>query len=180
MKPLSFSLNHVGIYVINIDAMSDFYTSFFGFVITDRRDDVNPIRFMTMSPNEHHQLLLVSGRKPESDSTVAQISFLMEEFPSLRRLHERARREPRIRKLWALDHGNSWTVYFKDPEDNIIECYVHTPWHVSQPYGKPIDFSLSDAQIRQRTESEALVNPTYKPAETFRSELEARLRENAQ
>ena len=177
MRPLSFSLNHVGIYVIDIDAMSEFYTSFFGFVITDRRDDINPIRFMTMSPNEHHQLLLVSGRKPDSDSTVAQISFLMEDFPSLRRLHERASAEPRIRKLWALDHGNSWTVYFKDPEDNIIECYVHTPWHVSQPYGKPIDFSLSDVQIRQRTESEALANPTYKPAETFRDELEARLRE---
>jgi catechol 2,3-dioxygenase len=177
MRRLAFSLNHVGIYVIDIDAMSDFYTSFFGFVITDRRDDINPIRFMTMSPNEHHQLLLVSGRKPDSDSTVAQISFLMEDFPSLRRLHERASAEPRIRKLWALDHGNSWTVYFKDPEDNIIECYVHTPWHVSQPYGKPIDFSLSDVQIRQRTESEALANPTYKPAGTFRDELEARLRE---
>jgi catechol 2,3-dioxygenase len=180
MTPLSFSLNHVGIYVIDIDAMSNFYTSFFGFVITDRRDDVNPIRFMTMSPSEHHQLLLVSGRKPDSDSTVAQISFLMQDFPSLRRLHERASAEPRIRKLWALDHGNSWTVYFKDPEDNIIECYVHTPWHVSQPYGKSINFSLSDAEIRQRTEFEALANPTYKPAEAFRVELEARLRERAQ
>jgi catechol 2,3-dioxygenase len=180
MMPLSFSLNHVGIYVIDIDAMSKFYTSFFGFVITDRRDDVNPIRFMTMSASEHHQLLLVSGRKPENDSTVAQISFLMQDFPSLRRLHERAGAEPRIRKLWTLDHGNSWTVYFKDPEDNIIECYVHTPWHVSQPYGKPIDFSLSDAQIRQRTESEALTNPTYKSAEAFRAEIEARLRERSQ
>jgi catechol 2,3-dioxygenase len=180
MTSLSFSLNHVGIYVIDIDAMSNFYTSFFGFVITDRRDDVNPIRFMTMSPSEHHQLLLVSGRKPDTDSTVAQISFLMPDFPSLRRLHERASAEPRIRKLWALDHGNSWTVYFKDPEDNIIECYVHTPWHVSQPYGKSIDFSLSDAQICQGTESEALANPTYKPAEAFRAELEARLRERAQ
>jgi catechol 2,3-dioxygenase len=179
MTSLFFSLNHVGIYVIDIDAMSNFYTSFFGFVITDRRDDVNPIRFMTMSPSEHHQLLLVSGRKPDSDSTVAQISFLMQDFPSLRRLHERASAEPRIRKLWALDHGNSWTVYFKDPEDNIIECYVHTPWHVSQPYGKSIDFSLSDAQIRRGTESEALANPTYKPAEAFRAEIEARLRERA-
>jgi catechol 2,3-dioxygenase len=135
---------------------------------------------MTMSANEHHQLLLVSGRKPGSDSTVAQISFLMEDFPSLRRLHQRASAESRVRKLWALDHGNSWTVYFKDPEDNIIECYVHTPWHVGQPYGKPIDFSLSDAQIHQRTESEALANPTYKPAQIFRAELETRLRDRAQ
>ena len=180
MTSLSFSLNHIGIYVIDIDAITDFYTSFFGFVITDRRDDVNPIRFMTMSANEHHQLLLVSGRKANSDSTVAQISFLMDDFPSLRRLHELASAEPRIRKLWTLDHGNSWTVYFKDPEDNIIECYVHTPWHVCQPYGKPIDFTQSDEQIYRRTESDSLANPTYKPAELFRAELEARLRERAQ
>src|SRR6201987_3056790 len=118
-----------------------------------------------------------SAPKPGKSSTVAQLSFLMEDFPSLRRLHERASPEPPIRKLCTHHHGNSWTVYFKDPEDNMIECYVHPPWHVSQPYGKPIDFSLSDAQIRQRTESDAVANPTYKPAATFRAELEARLRE---
>src|SRR6201996_8613697 len=180
MRPLSFSLNHVGIYVIDIDAMADFYTGFFGFVITDRRDDSNPIRFMTLSPTEHHQLLLVSGRKPDSESTVAQLSFLMEDFPSLRRLHERAAAEPRIRKLWALDHGNSWTVYFRDPEDNIVECYVHTPWHVAQPYGTPIDFSLSDEAIESRTEAASLANPSYMPADAYRAKMAALLGERAQ
>jgi catechol 2,3-dioxygenase len=179
MKPLTFSLNHVGIYVIDIERMADFYTSFFGFVITDRRDHVNPIRFMTMSADEHHQLLLACGRKPESESTVNQISFLMDDFASLRKLYERATTDSRVRKVWTLDHGNSWTVYFKDPEDNTIECYVHTPWHVSQPYGVPIDFSLPDEEIYRRTEQASLANPTYKTAETFRHELEQRLRERA-
>lgn len=175
--PLTFSLNHVGIYVIDIDLMTEFYTSFFGFVITDRRDHVNPIRFLTMSPDEHHQLLLASGRKPGSDSTVNQISFLMEDFPSLRRVYDKATTDERVRKVWTLDHGNSWTVYFKDPEDNTIECYVHTPWHVSQPYGVPIDFSRSDEEIYRATETAALANPSYKPAEQYRRELEQRLRE---
>lgn len=179
MKPLTFSLNHVGIYVIDIELMTEFYTSFFGFVITDRRDHVNPIRFLTMSPDEHHQLLLASGRKPDSDSTVNQISFLMEDFTSLRRVYERATTDARVRKIWTLDHGNSWTVYFKDPEDNTIECYVHTPWHVSQPYGVPIDFTRSDEDIYRTTETAALANPSYKPAEQYRRELEQRLRERA-
>lgn len=172
---MNFSLNHVGIKVIDIHAMSDFYTSFFGFVITDRRDDPNPIQFMTRSPDEHHQLLLAWGREPDQPSTVAQISFLMDDFAQLRALHDRAQADPRVTKIWTLDHGNSWTVYFHDPEGNTIECYVHTPWHVSQPYGTPIDFSQSDEAIYAATEKASLANPTYRTAEAFRAELVAQL-----
>lgn len=175
MTRINFSLNHVGIYVIDIDTMTDFYTSFFGFIVTDERTDMNPIRFMTMSPDEHHQLLLVSGRTPDSPSTVAQISFLLDDFKQLRAVHERAQADPRITRIWTLDHGNSWTVYFRDPEDNIIETYVHTPWHVSQPYGTPIDFSLSDAEIYAATEKSVLANPSYMPAGDFREQLAERL-----
>ena len=173
----NFSLNHVGIYVIDIDRMTDFYTSFMGFIVTDERTDTNPIRFMTMSPDEHHQLLLVAGRKPDSPSTVAQISFLMDDFPSLRRLHEAAHADPRIEKIWSLNHGNSWTVYFRDLEDNIVECYVHTPWHVSQPYGTPIDFNKSDQEIWDETETASKANPTYMTAEAYSAKIAARLAE---
>ncbi len=175
MKTPRFSLNHMGIYVIDIEKMTDFYTSFFGFVVTDERVDVNPIRFMTMSPDEHHQLLLVAGRKPDSPSTVAQISFLLDGLPALRALHEAANSDKRVPKVWTLNHGNSWAVYFMDPEDNIIECYVHTPWHVSQPYGTPIDFTKSDGDIYAETEQASLANPTYMPAEAFRAKLADRL-----
>ena len=84
MKLANFSLNHVGIFVFDIDLMTEFYTSFFGFVVTDGRYDVNPIRFLTMTPTEHHQLLLASGRPPGSTSTVHQISFLLDDFAQLR------------------------------------------------------------------------------------------------
>jgi catechol 2,3-dioxygenase len=180
MKRLGFSLNHVGIFVIDIDQMSDFYTDFLGFVISDRRDDPNPIQFLTLSPDEHHQLLLVAGRKPDSPSTVAQISFLMPDFAQLRALHERAQTDPRIEKIWSLDHGNSWTVYFRDPEDNIVECYVHTPWHVAQPYGTPIDFSLSDEEIYRRTETASLANPSYMASDAYRAKMALLLGEQAQ
>ena len=172
---MNFSLNHVGIKVIDMPTMSDFYTSFFGFVITDRRDHPNPIQFMTRSPDEHHQLLLAWGREPDHPSTVAQISFLMDDFKQLRELHDRAQADPRVTKIWTLDHGNSWTVYFHDPEGNTIECYVHSPWHVSQPYGTPIDFSLSDEAIYVATEKASLANPTYMTAEAYRQQLVERL-----
>lgn len=166
-----FSLNHVGIYVIDIDVMTDFYTSFLGFVVTDERVDVKPIRFMTMSPDEHHQLVLSSGRKPDSPSTVAQISFLLDDLQALRGLHKAATSDTRIRRVWSTCHGNSWAVYFMDPEDNVVECYVHTPWYVSQPYGTPIDFTLSDEAIYAATEKAVRANDTFMPAEAFRAKI---------
>lgn len=175
MKTANFSLNHLGIYVTDIDMMTDFYTSFFGFVVTDRRDDVNPIRFMTMSPDEHHQLLLASGRPQGSRTTVNQISFLLDDFAQLRGVYEKASSDPRIKKVWSLDHGNSWALYFSDPEENTIECYVHTPWHVNQPYGRPIDFTLSDEDIFRKTESEVRQNSSFMSAAAYREKLAQRL-----
>lgn len=179
MTKINFSLNHVGIKVIDIERMSDFYTSFFGFVITDRRNHPNPIQFLTGSPSEHHQLLLAWGRDAGEPSTVAQISFLLDDFAQLRSLYERATTDQRVPKVWTLDHGNSWTVYFHDPEENTIECYVHTPWHIAQPYGTPIDFSLSDEQIYAATEQAVRANPSFLPAEEFRRQLGARLQQTA-
>lgn len=177
MSLANFSLNHLGIFVVDIDKMEKFYTSFFGFVVTDQRLDPNPIRFMTMTPTEHHQLLLASGRDPNGPSTVHQISFLVEDFAAIRRIRDAALAHPEVTNVRSLDHGNSWALYFADPEGNTIECYVHTPWHVSQPYGKPIDFSLSDEEVWARTEKEVLENPSYMPAETFQADLERRLAE---
>jgi catechol 2,3-dioxygenase len=175
MKLAQFSLNHMGIYVIDIDKMSDFYTSFFGFVISDRRDSPNPIRFLTGSPTEHHQLLLASGRDPAQPSTVHQISFLVEDFAALRRIYDAAVADPRVSDVRGLDHGNSWALYFKDPESNTIECYVHTDWHVDQPYGRPIDFSLDDDAIYKRTEQEVRANPSFTSAEAAHARLAEQL-----
>lgn len=175
MRLANFQLNHLGIYVTDIDLMTEFYTSFFGFVITDRRDDVNPIRFMTMSATEHHQLLLASGRPAGSRSTVHQISFLLDDFAQLRRVHDAAQADKRVRKVWSLDHGNSWALYFSDPEENTVECYVHTPWHVNQPYGKPIDFKLSDEEIYRKTEGEVRANPSFMSAAQYREGMAKRL-----
>lgn len=177
MSLAHFSLNHLGIFVIDIEKMTNFYTGFFGFVVTDERLDPNPIRFMTMTPTEHHQLVLASGRDPKGPSTVHQISFLVDDFAAIRRIRDAALAHPDVTSVNALDHGNSWALYFKDPEGNTIECYVHTPWHISQPYGKPIDFDRSDAEIWAKTEADVLANPSYLPAETFQADLERRLAE---
>jgi catechol 2,3-dioxygenase len=49
--------------------------------------------------------------------------------------------------LFGLNHGNSWSVYFDDPEDNRVEIYVDTPFHTPQPCGEPLNLELSDEAI---------------------------------
>ena len=74
-------------------------------------------------------------------------------------------------KLRQTSHGNAWSVYFPDPEGNQIEIYLDTPWHVAQPHGDPMDFSLSDAEIFAQTEAKVRADPTFKVKEAREAEL---------
>jgi catechol 2,3-dioxygenase len=61
-------------------------------------------------------------------------------------------------------HGNGWSIYLKYPEGNLLEIYAHTPWHIPQPYGYPIDFVQSDEQIMATTEAHCHGDPAFAPA----------------
>ncbi|WP_457824679.1 VOC family protein, partial [Staphylococcus aureus] len=55
------------------------------------------------------------------------------------------------RDMEGRNHGNSWSIYFKDPEGNILELYTATPWYVSQPWRVALDLSQTDEQIEAET-----------------------------
>src|SRR3546814_12133171 len=44
----------------------------------------------------------------------------------------------------GLNHGNAWSVYFNDLEENRIEVYLDTPFHTPQPCGEPLHLEQSD------------------------------------
>ncbi len=52
----------------------------------------------------------------------------------------------------VVTHGNAWSVYFSDPEDNTLEIYAHTPWYIPQPAAIPFDLDLSNQEIMAQTE----------------------------
>ena len=64
-----------------------------------------------------------------------QISFTWSSLDDIRDLDKKLRR--RGVKTTPIDHGNAWSIYFPDPEGNTIECYLDSPWQVSQPHGHP-------------------------------------------
>ena len=157
---------HFGIYVTDLERMVSFYTDVFGLTITDRgegRTFKNTLVFMSASPDQHHQLVIASGRPAEATfSTVMQISFSV---PSIQHLRDawaaaEARGATHIR---GLNHGNALSVYMLDPEGNTVEVYIDTPFYVSQPHGDPLDLSRSDEDLMRETEAICRADPSFQP-----------------
>jgi catechol 2,3-dioxygenase len=163
MRP---TLSHMGIFVTDMDRMIRFYTEVLGLTLTDRGRGItfdNDIAFMSSDPEKHHQLALASGRPKEAAfSTVMQASFAVGTLDDLRAVKARALAGGAT-GLRALDHGNAWSIYFKDPEGNTVEAYLDTPFHVPQPHGDPLDLDMSDEEIVRTTEAACRNDPGFMP-----------------
>jgi catechol 2,3-dioxygenase len=160
------NLTHMGIYVRDLERMREFYGKVLGLRVTDSGYAARlgaAICFMSGDPKVHHQVVLVSGR-PESASytTVMQISFTVASLAELRRVRDLALAEG-ARGMRPVNHGNAWSVYFEDPEGNVIEVYLDSPWHVPQPHGDPLDLDKPDEEIMAETEAVCRADPGFLP-----------------
>ncbi|WP_250456250.1 VOC family protein [Caballeronia sp. ATUFL_M2_KS44] len=160
-QALKASFKHVGIYVMDVDTMVDFYTDWFGLVKTDEGNGpVGKGVFLSGDPSEHHQIVFVAGREPGTKSIINQLSFQVDDLPTVRAYHKRAQDEGRtITRIKS--HGNSFSIYVLDPEGNQMEIYCDTPWYVSQPVSLPLDLSQSDEDILAQVEKAVRANPTF-------------------
>ena len=166
--------SHFGIYVTDLERMVDFYSQVFGLTITDTgRGHTFPsdLVFMSASPDQHHQLVLVSGRPKEATfSTVMQMSFIVPAIQFLRDIKALAL-EKGATQMRGLNHGNALSIYFSDPEGNTVEVYVDTPFYVAQPHGDPLDLGMSDEEIMRETEAICRKDPTFMPLQEWREKF---------
>lgn len=147
-------ITHVGINVMDIDRMVDFYTRVLGLSVSDYGYSERlqcKLAFLTSDPGTHHQVVMVGTRPEGTESTVNQISFVVPSLDDLRAANRRLIAEGI--ETTPINHGNAWSVYFPDPEGNLVEVYLDSPFHVPQPHGQPLDLSLSDDEIIARTEA---------------------------
>ena len=148
-----FSLNHMELYVTDLEAMRAFYTATLGFTVTDESGaGENQMVFLSHDPAEHHQLVLTTGRPARVDfNTINHISFRLESVSALRKTWEKVNASS-YGPIEQANHGISWSLYFRDPEQNRLECFVDTPWYTPQPFRVPLDLSLPDGKILRQTE----------------------------
>ena len=171
-------LCHIGVYAFDLEPMVDFYSRVFGLVVTDRGYSEGRgvhIAFLSRDPTEHHQIAIASGRPKEAvHTTINQISFRVDGLEELQQYYPWLVKEG-VKKLDPRNHGNAWSVYFSDPEGNRVEIYCGTPWHVSQPFGEPLDLTLPAATIRANTEAMVKEDPTCLPMDVFSAQLKKKL-----
>ncbi|MEJ7931037.1 VOC family protein [Ramlibacter sp. AN1015] len=163
-------LSHFGIYVRDIDAMTRFYTEVFGLRLTDQGEGRNfkvKLHFLSGSPEQHHQLVLASGRAADAPSTVMQLSFKVAEIDHLRQVRARALAAGAT-QMRGMNHGNALSIYFSDIEGNTVEVYLDTPWYVPQPHGDPLDLDKSDQQLWEETEAACRADPAFRPVDDWK------------
>ena len=127
--------------------------------------------FLSRDPNEHHQIVLCSGRPEAGFNTVNQISLRTDTLDTLRLLKNRLSRESEVTEIVAVTHGNAISLYFRDPEGNRVEVFVDTPFYCQQPQRVAVDLNQSDAKIWHMVETHARSQPHFKMRETWVDEM---------
>jgi catechol 2,3-dioxygenase len=177
MGTIHARLAHVGIYAYDKKLLERFYTTVLGLMVTDSgaaRSGME-LTFLSGTPGNHHQLVLVSGRPDTSGfNPINQISFMVDSLADLRVVHGRAL-DNGATDMRVTCHGNAWSCYFKDPEGNTVEAYLDTPFHVPQPHGEPLDLAKSDDEILRETEAACRADPGFMMMDEFQKSLAGRL-----
>ncbi|MYE03115.1 MAG: VOC family protein, partial [Alphaproteobacteria bacterium] len=115
---MALAWSHMVLYVEDVERMLAFYTDVLGFEITDRGPlgrDGKEIVFLSQDPDEHHQVAFIGGRKEAGPSnSVNHSAFRIDDLAALRKMSaaldaEGVSYNPR-------SHGNTWSIYFEDPE----------------------------------------------------------------
>ncbi|WP_281560817.1 VOC family protein [Thalassomonas sp. RHCl1] len=168
VKMPNMLLSHVELYVQDLTQMEAFYTKALGFVVTDRGEGKNGMVFLSRSPNEHHQIVLNPRQSHRSiASPVDHISFRVGSLTELRLFNTSLQQMPEI-NIQTVSHGSTWSIYFRDPEDNRFEIFTDTPWYVNQPCKFTVDFTLTDEALIEFTESKIKELPGYSIANEWK------------
>ncbi len=160
---MGMKLSHAFIDVADLNKVAPFYTDVLGFMITDRghiNGEIEAI-FMSQDPDNHHQIALAQTLpEKNSEQNLGHVAFRAESLDDLRALKNRLISEG-IKIGREISHGNAWSLYFADPEGNGVECFVDTPFHVSQPQVKPTDIDLDDEALLAKTRDDFSQEPEF-------------------
>jgi catechol-2,3-dioxygenase len=164
--------------------MEDFYARVLGFTVTDRGEAGGmKLVFLSRDPNDHHQIVLATGRpdtlpantaNPQFGPSINQISFKMGSLTDLRDMHERLLAEGGS-NLFPANHGVAWSIYAHDPEGNNLEFFVDSEWYITQPFLIPLDLSKSDSEIVSEARKMCETSEGFEPYADWRKKIAARM-----
>jgi catechol 2,3-dioxygenase len=171
--------SHAVLSVRSLEEMIAFYEEVLGFRVSDR-GPLGPgfdIAFLSQVGSDHHQLAFVPAMGESASTRLHHMAFRVPSLADVKAVAERVRSDGRASNIQFVNHGNAWSVYFQDPEDNGVEVFCDSPWGVRQPQARPWDPSMSEEELRRQTEELFGNEPGFRPMEEFYAEHRSRLGE---
>ena len=141
-------VHHVGLSARDPAALAAFYHDVLGLEVVGGSTADTPVfgatAFLSSHPaEESHDLALFAN--PAYQHT----AFKVRSLAHLRAIYQRIRSRGVPVKM-AFNHGVSLAFYFEDPEGHLIEVYWPTGRAWRQPYGVPIDLTLSEEALQRQ------------------------------
>ena len=176
---MGYTVSHFEIRARDPAAMAKFYTEVMGFIVSDRGVlDRGPAKgreliFLSHSPEEHHQIVLIPSDVTDQGGGIGHVAFRVDSLEEVRSVYEKVRALP-YTKPEPVSHGNTWSVYFRDPENNRIEVFTQTPWHTTQPCRFDVDYDQPDAALKEATRVEASKLDGFASTEAWQEEFDRR------
>lgn len=136
-------LAHVVLRTANLDRMVDFYTKFLGGTVTYGNEMISFITY----DQEHHRIALIGipSTEPKHPTScgLEHIAFGFRSLADLM-LSYRQRKAHNINPVWCVNHGPTTSVYYKDPDGNMLETQVDnfdtveeaTAFMISEPFAQ--------------------------------------------
>lgn len=172
--------SHCVLYVRDLDAMIEFYRDVLGFEVSDRgpMDPSQPagvqLAFLSQVGSDHHQIAFAPVRGDGPSTTLDHIAFRVDSLEDVQEMAKRLEDDGRASELGPVNHGNAWSIYFRDPEGNRIEVFTDSPFHVRQPQIHGLDLSLDRASMRKATEEHFGGEPDFMPMDKWAADHKRR------
>ena len=137
-------LSHVGVFVKDLDTMTQFYCETLGLTESHRNGD--RMVFLTADvEKEDHEVVLVRGRDGDA-KIIQQLSFRVGTIEDVKAFYQTFQ-QMGIEIQQTVSHGAGASCYFYDPEGNRLEVFADIEVEGGRGYSGPIDLEKSAEEL---------------------------------
>ena len=137
-------LSHVGVFVKDLDTMTQFYCETLGLPESHRNGD--RMVFLTADvEKEDHEVVLVRGRDGDA-KIIQQLSFRVGTIEDVRAFYQTFQ-QMGVEIQQTVSHGAGASCYFYDPEGNRLEVFADIEVEGGRGYSGPIDLEKSAEEL---------------------------------
>lgn len=150
--PAPSFIGHIHIFTdVNYDAMVDFYVKIFNAEVTAVNSGA-PMTFITYDDYDHRVVIMYAegwGEKPQNAVGYSHLAFGYQSLAEVLFIYERMK-EWGYTPHWTVNHGNSTSFYYRDPDGNQVETLVDNyPPIQTKNYKMNYQFSEDFGEMRE-------------------------------